>query len=184
MTHPDPQPQQLDTATKNGHSGGCSFKKPCHARESKFPATGRSMTVTSTVSPRRQVLARSTACSATSPTSYPVAGPRRSFTPRVLPCTTPRNSTARTPSGRKSPSRKTDSASAERTRSVHCARLDFRGVLNPLRLFAFVAAVKYPGRRPLAVSVSTFAKSLPAARAAIRKTCRFFYGSALKGIRG
>lgn len=184
MTHPDPQPQQLDTAPKNGHSGGCSFKKPCHARESKFPATGKSMTVTSTVSPRRQVSARSTACSATSPTSYPVAGPRRSSMPLVPRCTTPRNSTARTPSGRKSPSRKTDSASADRTRSVHCARLERPSVLKPLRVFAFVASVKRPGKPALAVSVSTFAKSLPAARAAILKTCRLFYGSALKGIRG
>ena len=184
MTHPDPQPQQLDKAPKNGHRGGCSFKKRCHARESKFPATGRSTTGTFTDSPKKRVSARSTACSATSPTSYPVAGPRRSFTPRVLPCTTPRNSTARTPSGRKSPSRKTDSASAERTRSVHCARLDRTSVLKPLRVFAFVASVKRPGKPALAVSVSTFAKSLPAARAAIRKTCRFFYGSALKGIRG
>jgi hypothetical protein len=53
-----------------------------------------------------------------------------------------------------------------------------------LPLFAFVAAVKRPGERALAVSVSTFAKSRPAARAAILKTCRFFYGFAFKGLRG
>ena len=83
------------------------------------------------------------------------------------------------PSGNETPP-----ARAERSRNVHCANLDRPDGLKPLQVFAFVAAVKRPGKPALAVSVSTFAKSRPAAHAAILKTCRFFYGSALKGIRG
>jgi len=184
MTLPAPQPQQLAKRPPMRDGGGCSFTTKCHARELKFPATGKSTTGTCTDSPKKRVSARSTACSATSLTSCQVAEPRRSSTPPALPCTTPQKSTARRPSDPKNSNKKSVSASAESVQTAYCATLESPMILKRLRRFYFVAAVKLPGQRCFAVLVSTFAESLPKARASIVKTCRFFYGPALKGIRG